>query len=169
MSAVDIAQTIQLIIAPVVLITACMLFQNGILVRYATIGQRIRTFTHERFELLHSESLNDAISIKRIQAIDRQLPILTHRHRLIQKAALLAYSAVAVFILTMFTIALSVAFKAIVIGTITLMLFLAGTGLLLIGIFLAALEIRISHQALCYEVHQITSLKTSEFISNLVE
>jgi len=38
MSAADIAQTIQLIIAPVVLITACMLFQNGILLRYASIG-----------------------------------------------------------------------------------------------------------------------------------
>lgn len=156
MSATDIAQTIQLIIAPVVLITACMLFQNGILVRYASIGQRIRSLAHEQFELIRAGK--DAFNLERLQVIDRQLPLLTRRHRLIQKAALLAYSAVAIFISTMFTIALSVAFNAGVVGTITLLLFLLGTGMLLIGVFLAALEIRISHRALCYEVHEITSL-----------
>lgn len=163
MSAADIAQTIQLIIAPVVLITACMLFQNGILVRYAGIGQRIRAFTHERFELLHSKQVADAINLKRLQAIDRQLPILTRRHRLIQKAVLFAYMAIAVFILTMFAIALSVMLKTGIVGTIALMLFLIGTGILLIAILLTSIEIRISHRALCYEVHQITSLGEGSF------
>lgn len=154
MSATDIAQTIQLIIAPVVLITACMLFQNGILVRYASIGQRIRSLAHEQFELFRGKE--DPLNLERLQAIDRQLPLLTRRHRLIQKAALLVYGAIAIFISTMFALALSVALNAGAVGTIALMLFLTGTGVLLVGIFLTALEIRISHLALCYEVHQIT-------------
>jgi hypothetical protein len=157
MSAADIAQTIQLIIAPVVLITACMLFQNGNLLRYASVGQRIRSLTHEHFELLRSQ--DETLSLERLQAIDRQLPILTQRHRLIQKAALLAFSAIAIFIFTMFAIALSVASDSGAIGTIALALFLIGTGILLIGIFFTALEIRISHRALCYEVQQVISLK----------
>jgi hypothetical protein len=77
---------------------------------------------------------------------------------LIQKSALFAYSAIAISIFTMFAIALSVALNAGAIGTLALMLFLVGTGVLLIGIFFIALEIRISHRAICYEVHQITSL-----------
>lgn len=158
MSAADIAQTIQLIIAPVVLITACILFENGILLRYANLGQRIRALAHERFELLQSGK-EDRFQLERLKAIDRQLPLLTQRHRLVQKAALLAYCAIAIFISTMFAIALSVAFNAGAVGTFALILFLFGTGVLLVGIFFTALEIRISHQALCYEVHQITSLR----------
>lgn len=161
MSAVDIAQTIQLIIAPVVLITACMLFQNGVLVRYSSLGQRIRALAHERFELLRFGKVEDTFGLERLQVIDRQLPLLIRRHRLIQKALLVIYSAIAIFILTMFAIALTVALNATAIATITLALFLVGTGVLLMGIFFTALEIRISHQALCYEVHQITSLGKS--------
>jgi hypothetical protein len=152
MNAADIAQTIQLIIAPVVMITACMLFQNGILVRYTSIGQRIRSLTHEQFELLRA-SQGDDFDLERLEEIDRQLPLLTRRHRLIQKAVLLAYGAIAILILTMFAIALSVAFNAGIISILALMLFLAGTGVLFIAILLTSLEIRISHRALCYEVH----------------
>ena len=158
MSATDIAQAIQLIIAPVVMITACTLLQNGILLRYASIGQNIRSLAHERFELLRSGKAEDTLSLIRLQAIDRQLPLLTHRHRLIQKATLLAYSAITIFILTMFTLALSVALKVGIVATIALTLFLAGTGVLLVGISFTALEIRISHRTLCYEVQQIMAV-----------
>ncbi|NJO74575.1 MAG: DUF2721 domain-containing protein [Leptolyngbyaceae cyanobacterium RM1_406_9] len=158
MSAADIAQTIQLIIAPVVLITACMLFQNGVLARYASLGQRIRSLSHERFELLRSGK-EDMFNLERLQAIDRQLPLLTLRHRLIQRSALLAMGAIAIFIFTMFAIALSVALSAGIIGSIALLLFLIGTGVLLVGIFLIGLEIRMSHRAICYEVHQVTLLR----------
>lgn len=159
MSAADIAQTIQLIIAPVVLITACMIFQNGILVRYGSIGQRIRSLTHERFELLQPSRAEDILNLERLREIDRQLPLLVRRHRLIQKSALLSYVAITIFITTMFVIALSVGLNAGIIGTFALVLFLVGTAVLLIGTSFAALEIRISHLAICYEVHDITSLK----------
>ena len=158
MSAVDLAQTIQLIIAPVVMITACMLFQNGVLARYASIGQRIRLLSHERFELVHFDKTGDILNLGRLQAIDRQLPILTHRHRLIQRSALLAYGASVILILTMFAIALSVTLKAGAVGAIALIFFLIGTGVLLVSIFFIGLEIRMSHRAICYEVHQITLL-----------
>ncbi|MGG6263041.1 DUF2721 domain-containing protein [Leptolyngbya sp. AN03gr2] len=156
MSAADIAQTIQLIIAPVVMITACMLFQNGILLRYAAIGQRIRALSHEQFELLRFSQAKNHLDSERLEEIDRQVPLLVRRHRLIQRAVLLTYGATAILILTMFAIAFSVAINAEVIGTIALILFLVGTGVLLAGVFLTALAVRISHRALCYEVHLST-------------
>lgn len=159
MSATDIARTIQLIIAPVVLISACMLFENGVLARYTSLGQRIRTMTHERFDLLRADGTNHVFTLERLQEIDRQLPLLTKRHRLVQTSALLTFSAIAIFVGTMFVIALSVALNASVIGMLALAMFLVGTGVLLIGILAIALEVRISHQALCYEVRQVMSLK----------
>ena len=61
MSAADVAQTIQLIIAPVVLVTACTLIQNGILGRYANLGERMRLLAGERLELLRFGKSEDAL------------------------------------------------------------------------------------------------------------
>jgi hypothetical protein len=58
----------------------------------------------------------------------------------------------------MFAIALSVTLKAGAVGAIALIFFLIGTGVLLVSIFFIGLEIRMSHRAICYEVHQITLL-----------
>jgi uncharacterized membrane protein len=44
-------------------------------------------------------------------------------------------------------------------ATLALLLFLAGTLLLLSGVLLAILEIRISQSALEYEVERVTSLR----------
>ncbi|MBD2462705.1 DUF2721 domain-containing protein [Oscillatoria sp. FACHB-1407] len=158
MSATDVAQTIQLIIAPVVLITACAITQGGILGRFIYVGQRIRSLATERLQLLHTGKMNDAFSLERLQEIDRQIPLLKHRHRLIQRAVLLIYSAIAVFLVSMFAIALSVASSLSLVATLALLLFLVGTCLLLAGVIYAGLEVRMSHQAICYEVNRVTAL-----------
>lgn len=159
MSAVDVAQTIQLIIAPVVLITACAIIQGGILGRFIYVGQRIRSLATERLEVLHSGKIDDAFSLERLQEIDRQIPLLNRRHRLLQRSVMLIYTAISIFLISMFAIALSVASNAGVAATLALICFLIGTCLLLGGVILAAQEIRMSHQAICYEVDRIASLK----------
>lgn len=158
MSAADVAKTIQLIIAPVVLITACAIIQGGVLGRFMYVGQRMRSLANERLELLHTGKMENAFSLERLQEIDRQIPLLKQRHRLLQKAVLLIYSAVSVFLVTMFVIALSVASNAGGVAAITLLCFLLGTCLLLVGVIFAGQEIRMSHHAICYEIDRISSL-----------
>lgn len=158
MSAADVAQTIQLIIAPVVLITACAIIQGGILGRFMYVGQRMRALASERLELLHTGKTEDAFSLERLQEIDRQIPLLKQRHRLLQNAVLLIYSAILVFLISMFAIALSVALDSSEVAAAVLLCFLLGTCLLLIGVIFAGQEIRMSHKAICYEVNRITSL-----------
>jgi hypothetical protein len=158
MNAADVAKTIQLIIAPVVLITACALIQNAVLSRYASVGQYMRSLALERLGLLRSGEM-DSFRQERLQDIDRQIPLLTHRHRLLQNAALTIYSAMAIFLSNMFAIALAVSLSSSGAATLTLALFLTGTGVLLTGVILISLEIRISHRAICYEVGRISSLK----------
>lgn len=159
MDAAEVARIIQLIIAPVVLITACAIIQGGVLGRFMYVGQRIRSLANERLELLHSGKLDDAFSVERLQEIDRQIPLLKQRHRLLQKGVLLIYTAISIFLLSMFAIALSVASNLGAAATLALFCFLIGTCLLLTGVVFAGQEIRRSHQAICYEVNRIASLQ----------
>lgn len=163
MNAADVAKTIQLIIAPVVLITACAIIQGSVLGRFMHVGQRMRSLANERLELLHTGKMEDAFSLERLQEIDLQIPLLKQRHRLLQKAVLIIYSAISIFLISMFAIALSVASNLGEAATLALMLFLLGTCLLLNGVIFAGQEIRMSHHAICYEVDRIISL--SKFFS----
>lgn len=158
MSAADVSKTIQLIIAPVVLVTACALIQNAILGRYAAIGQYMRSIALERLQLLRSNETIDPLYMERLQEIDRQIPLLTQRHRLLQNTIVVVYSAMCIFLLNMFAIALTVAVNASSAATFTILLFLFGTGVLLSGVCLATFEIRMSHRAICYETNRIASL-----------
>lgn len=158
MSAADVARTIQLIIAPVVLVTACAIIQGGFLSRFMYVGQRMRSLANERLDLLHSGKRDDGFYSERLQEIDRQVPLLRQRHRLLQKSVLLIYNAILVFIISMFAIALSVASNASSVAALALVCFLLGTCLLLVGVVLAGQEIRMSHQAICYEIDRVASL-----------
>lgn len=126
--------------------------------RYVHVGQRMRSLANERLELLHKGKMEDAFSLERLQEIDRQIPLLKQRHRLLQKSVLLIYAAIIVFLITMFVIALSVALDAGSIAALALICFLLGTCLLLIGVIFAGQEIRMSHRAICYEIDRISSL-----------
>jgi Protein of unknown function (DUF2721) len=159
MNAADVAQTIQLIIAPVVLITACALIQNTILMRYAAVGQYMRSLALERLQVLRSSKNTDPFYLERLQEIDRQIPLLTHRHRLLQKVVLMVYGAVSIFLVNMFAIAFTVAIDSDAASAFALLLFLLGTAVLLASVCLTAWEVRMSHRAICYEVGRISMLE----------
>jgi Protein of unknown function (DUF2721) len=158
MSISDVIQTIQFIIAPVVLVTACAIIQGGVLGRFMYVGQRIRSLANERLELLHKGNMDDAFTIERLQEIDRQVPLLKRRHHLLQKAVLIIYSAIAIFLISMFAIAFAVASKANIAATLALLCFLVGTCLLLCSVVVAGQEVRLSHHAICYEINRVASL-----------
>ena len=51
MSADELAHTIQLILAPVVVMTACALTLNSVMSHFQAVSSRLRALTHERLEL----------------------------------------------------------------------------------------------------------------------
>ena len=63
MSISDVIQTIQFIIAPVVLVTACAIIQGGVLERFMHVGQRIRSLANERLKLLRRGKIDDAFTV----------------------------------------------------------------------------------------------------------
>jgi hypothetical protein len=161
MSAETTARIIQTIIAPTVLITACAIILNGIIGQYNTIGGRLSSLAHERLDLLQKKAFKDFLGRERLQEIDIQLPTLGHRYRLLQYAAMVIHTSMMIFLLTMVAIAFSVSLNSQWFASSAVMLFFFGILILILGLVLIAIEIRISHKAVCYEVKRISALCSS--------
>lgn len=155
MNAETVARTINLIIAPTVLLSVCTLIQNGILGRYTSVGDRMRKIDQERLQLLHDKSLSHWD--ERMTLLDKQVPVFIRRHTLLQSAALTIYLAMLILMICMFAIAISVIWTSNIWAIAALFLFLTGGVVLLVGVALIAMEIRISHLAICYELRRLST------------
>src|SRR3954454_3663589 len=103
MNVETVARSIQLILAPVVMVTACAILLQGLVARYNALHDRLRAISRERLDLHYAGPGEDLERIgERIREIDHQIPDLLQRHRLIQNSVLCVYSAVMVFIASMF-------------------------------------------------------------------
>ncbi len=155
------AKTISLILAPVVMLTACGLLVNGMLQQYAAINARVRAMSAERLTLLGpaADRAAEARAQERMIEIGHQVPMLLHRHRLVRNAVLCVYAAVLVFVSSMFIIAAAAEAKSGGLATASLIIFLAGTAVLLVGMVFIAADIRTSHESLEYETARVLSLE----------
>jgi hypothetical protein len=162
----EIVSAISLILAPVVMVSCCILFLNGQLQRYDALANRIRAMNQERFTLLR-EIDNDVPSALegidgfrklRIQEIETQIPHLLRRHLMLHRAALTIGSAILICILSMFLIAMSVLLKSPIIAIIALCTFLMATTAILLGGTMIMFELYLSHLSLRYEVMHELSL-----------
>jgi hypothetical protein len=166
MTVASVIQTIQLIIAPAVMVSACSLFVNSVLGRYAVINERIRLMTRERLDLLRQAdgaqlappTPENAYGVERLAEIDAQMPQLLARHRLIRDSLLAIYLATIFFLLTMLAIAAASTSSVPVFDNVSLALFLVGTVALLAGVAITTIEVRMSHRALYYEVDRVMKL-----------
>jgi VIT1/CCC1 family predicted Fe2+/Mn2+ transporter len=161
MNVETVTRTIQLVVAPVVMVTACAILLGGLLQRYAAINDRLRAMSRERFDMIYAEQRASARTPRqneRLTEIDFQVPLLLRRHRLAHAAVLAIYSAVAVLIGDMVVIALAVVVNTDWFAVIVLVLFLVGLLLLLIGVLYTAAEVWSSHQAVEYEVNRVSKL-----------
>src|SRR5260221_14400670 len=102
-----VTRTISVIVAPVVMIPSCAIMLGGLLTRYAAINDRLRVMARERFDSVRTQAAGqaDAFVVERVQEIDTQVPDLLHRHGLLRDALLAGYTAIIVFVLSMFLIA----------------------------------------------------------------
>lgn len=156
-----VTRTIQLILAPVLIITACAITVDGFLGRYAAISHRLRALTRERLELLREGSARaytHPYTAERLFEINAQLPDLLRRLKLMHDAVLYAYGGVAVLVLNMFVIALAVVTGTRGAATLALGSFLLGTMGLLSSVLLAIAEVRTSHLAVSNEAKRVLAI-----------
>jgi len=154
------AKTIQVIVAPAVMVTACGLLLNGMLGHYTSINTRIRGFAAERLHLALTTPVPGDVALagERLREIDHQLPMLVRRHRLVHHAILLANVAVVTLLVSMFVIGAASLSDSGALGTVALWVFLAGASCLMASAGFMATEVRISHQSVVYEAERIAAL-----------
>lgn len=159
-------RTISLIVAPVVMVTSCALFLNGLLQRYYAISSTMRMMHRERLDLLRTRGKSvidalastDGITAERLREIETQLPSMLLRHNLIQNAVLFVDIAILVFVLSMFIIAAANMTNSSWMAVVALFCFLAGTGVLMIGVAITTIEVYRSQRELAYEIRHGLSL-----------
>jgi len=165
-TAADLARIIQIILAPAVMITSCALIVGGVLSQHTSINNRLRTLARERLDLLTapdgtlnlSQTISHPAHAERLGEIDAEIPRLLRRHELVRNAALALYSAIAILVISMFAIAIAVLESGPVLSTIAIVIFLLGTASALLGTILMAYELRISHDAIHYEIQRVLDL-----------
>jgi hypothetical protein len=167
----SIIRTISLILAPAVMISSCAIFLSGIITRYESVSARMRAMHLERLELLqglrHTTSSgvsSDGFSNHRIQEIENQLPHLLQRHKLLRNAVLAENASIALFVTSMFIIALASLTNSSLIATTALLIFLTGTGGLLVGVIITTLELSRSQREVTYEIQDGLKLKRDDLM-----
>jgi hypothetical protein len=156
MSPEAIGRTIQLILGPVVMLSACSVFVGGVLNHYTSVGDRVRALTRERLESLRAGQ--SALALERLDEIDAQLPELLHRHRLIHHALMAVYAAICMLILTMCAIAMTASIAAAWVGTLVYGIFVLRVLSMLVGVVLITVEIGTSRRSLVFEADRVTRL-----------
>ena len=179
-----VARTIQLIIAPAVMITSCCIFTNGLLAHYAAIGERLRVTVRERVDLLketevspqrHSDARSQRhpaterkvegsglIIQERLADIDFQIPNLLRHHLLVRTSLAGTFIAIVVYILDMFVIAYSVLSNRPDFYSAILVVFLLGVASQLIGVSYSVFDAFMSHNIYAYETrHALLLDKTN--------
>jgi len=151
-----IGRAIQLILAPVVMFSACSVFVGGVLNHYTSVGDRIRALTRERLDLLRERK--STLATERLEEIDAQLPELLHRHGLIHHALLAVYAAIAILVLTMCIIAATATISGDWVGPLVYAVFMLSVLAMLVGIVLITREIGTSRRSLTFEVNRVTRL-----------
>jgi hypothetical protein len=152
-----IGRTIQLILAPVVMFSACSIFVGGVLNHYTSVSDRVRALTRERLDLLAARTYSPLVS-ERLQEIDAQLPDVLFRHKLIHHALLAVYTSIAILVLTMCIIAVTATSLAEWIGTLVYGVFMLSVLTMFVGVVLITLEIRASRRSLAFEVDRVMRL-----------
>jgi hypothetical protein len=154
------ARAVQLVLAPVVMISSAAVILNGLLAHYGEVNGRIRTMNRERFDLVRTlAAADDQLCVERLAEIDHQLPDLLHRHRLIHDGILAIYYAIVVLVLSMFAVAAAALSDIPWLSLGVLALLLVGTLVLLYGVLLTTLEIRVGRRSIVYESEQSLQLR----------
>lgn len=147
-------KTINLIIAPVVMVTACGIMLNGLMVRYSWLSDRSRAVYQERLSLLELDLIESQPKGDRLHHLNHLLPDVLKHHHQVHNVLVLIYLAIVFFVLDMLFIALAIANNRSWLNQLVIIIFLAGIAILLLGILLIAHELRTSHHSIQLEVHQ---------------
>jgi hypothetical protein len=153
-----IVKIIEVILAPVAMITSCALLISSLQQRYVNMGDRLRAMHRERFDLLlqqnatNTATKHDNFITERLFELTVQVPRILRRHRLVRDAMLCEYIAIAVYMINMGVLAWVELESLSLASLLSLVLFLGGTIILFCGVMITIVEAWQSHAEIAYEL-----------------
>lgn len=147
-----LVKTINLIIAPVVMLTTCGIMLNGLIVRYSWLSDRVRLVQQERLTLMDLDLSQLKSKGERFHQLNHLLHDLLKHHHQVHDVLVLIYSSILIFMLDMLLIAVAIATDRQWLHQLVVIVFLTGIGVMLLGMVLIAYELRTSHHAIQLEV-----------------
>ena len=160
-----VARTIQLIIAPAVMITSCCIFGAGLLAHYSSIGERLRITVRERIDLLREKESgisSNLIVKERLEDIDHQVPNLLRHHLFVRTSLVGALLAMIFYILDMFVIAFSVISNRSGLYSAIVIVFMLGVASQFVCVIYILFDAFMSHKIYAYEINHVLLLEKSE-------
>ncbi|MBM0745332.1 DUF2721 domain-containing protein (plasmid) [Phormidium sp. CLA17] len=159
MTSETIVKAISLILAPVVMITACAILQNGLIAHYSGISNHLRSVNQEILSLSEIDLSSSPSRAAHLHDLEHLLlPDLFHRNHIVHTVLEWVYTAVLVLIVDMFAIAIAIATGISWLSQVVLIIFLLGVGMLFWSIMLVSHELHTSHRSLQIEVHHACEL-----------
>lgn len=157
----EASRILELILAPVVMVTSCAIIASAVLTHYSGIGDRMRALARERLELLDTGRGDPAagpLVRERLDQIEEQIPNLILRHKQVRDAMVLIWVSLFLFIADTFVIGAVVVSAYQPAAAAVVAVFLAGTAVLSAAVLMIAIEVRISHLAAEREATRVMGL-----------
>ena len=145
-------QTIQAILTPALMISACGLLLLGLNNRYVAVVTRIRTLNDEKRRRLSDPDATDReyVDALRFESVMRQIPSLLTRVSHLRRSLINLWCGVICYLSTSLLLATSLFFYKDV-ASYSVWVFLLGLIFALIGVIYALIDIILAERALRYE------------------
>ncbi len=172
-SPMDVLKVIQMLVAPVVIISANGLICLALYNRLAAIVTRARTFTKERFDsvtrlsalpLEHQNGIEARRLRQRIDALDDQVRHILSRARIVRNALLLLLTTVVSMLICSIFLGMSILVDWLALTSLAV--FVAGLLVMIAGVVLAMVELARALEPVTLEVaaHTDDPMPASETI-----
>ena len=145
-------QTIQAILTPALMISACGLLLLGLNNRYAIVVGRIRALNDEkRKKLADPEAIDrEYVDAVRFESVMQQIPSLQHRANHLRHSLISLWTGVFCYLLSSMLLGFSIFFH-VKIASFAVWVFMIGIGSAAVGVVFAMLDIVLAHRVLKLE------------------
>jgi len=147
-----LVKTINLIIAPVVMLTTCGIMLNGLIVRYSWLSDRVRLVQQERLDLMDMDLSKSRSKSERFHQLTHLLHDFLKHHHQVHGVLVLIYLSILIFMLDMLLIAAAISNGGQWLHQLVVVVFLVGIAVMFLGMVLIAYELRTSHHSIQLEV-----------------
>ncbi|MGQ9543370.1 MAG: DUF2721 domain-containing protein [Candidatus Bathyarchaeia archaeon] len=158
LDSIDIIRLFQTVLVPVLMISGIGIFILIIQTRYGRVVDRIRSINNERFKLIRIELTENLSDVEkkwnyyRLQDLQRQIPILVKRGKLLRDSLRFMFLSIFTFIISSFLLFLDQT-TGIQTSTVVLAIFTFGMFMVFMACINAIREVSKSFHAVLYDIH----------------